>query len=55
MLNIQSLAIRSSLHSPSSSKCEKHKAYNEKMQFAQTLIHDIYGYRTFVVEFLHRR
>ncbi len=31
MLNIQLLVVRSSLHSPSFSKCEESKVYNEKM------------------------
>jgi hypothetical protein len=33
VLNIQLLAIRSSLHSSSSSKCVEGKTYNEKIQF----------------------
>jgi hypothetical protein len=34
MLNIQSLAIRSLLHSSSSLECAERKLYNEKIQFA---------------------
>jgi len=33
LLNIELLAIRSSSHSSSSSKCAKGKVYNEKIQF----------------------
>ncbi len=42
MLNIQSLVVRSPPHSSLSSKCAEGKLYNEKMQFAQTIIHNIY-------------
>lgn len=55
VLNIQSLVIKLLSHSPSSSKCEKHNAYNEKMQLAQTLIHDIYRNGTYAIDFLRRR
>jgi hypothetical protein len=54
MLNIQLLAVKFLLHSPSSSKCEKGKAYHEKMQFAHTIIQDIYKVGTSTIEFLHR-
>jgi hypothetical protein len=54
VLNIQSLVVRSPLHSSSPLECAKRKAYNDKMQFAQTIIHNIYRTRTFVVEFLHK-
>jgi hypothetical protein len=30
-------------HSPSSSKCEEGKEYNEKMQFVLSIIPNIYG------------
>ncbi len=53
MLNIQLLVVWSSLHS-SSSKCAKRKVYNEKIQFAQTIIHDIDQIGTSEVEFLHK-
>ncbi len=52
-LNIQSLAIRSLPHYLSSLECAKGKAYNEKIQFAQTIIHDIDITGTSIVEFLH--
>ncbi len=52
MLNIQLLAIRSSSHSSSSSKCVEKNAYNEKLQFAQKIIQDIDRIGTFTVEFL---
>jgi hypothetical protein len=48
------LAIRSLLHSSSSSKCVKGKAYNEKIQFAQTIIQDINTIITSTFEFLPR-
>jgi hypothetical protein len=34
--------------------CVEGKAYNEKIQFAQMIIHDINTTGTSVVEFLHR-
>jgi hypothetical protein len=40
-------------HSPSSLKCEKGKAYNEKMQFAHIIIQDLCKIRTYAVEFLY--
>jgi hypothetical protein len=51
VLNIQPLAVNSSLYSPSSSKCEKNKAYDEKMQFAHIIIQDTYKTKTFAIEF----
>jgi hypothetical protein len=47
--------VRLPLHSPLSSKCEKGKAYNEKMQFVHTIIQNIYKTETLIVEFLRRR
>jgi hypothetical protein len=41
-------------HSPSSLECEEGKMYNENMQFAQTIIHNMYKSETFTVEFLPR-
>jgi hypothetical protein len=41
-------------HSSSSSKCAKGKAYNEKIQFAQMIIHDINIIGTFAIEFLQK-
>jgi len=35
-------------------KCAKGKMYNEKMQFAQTIIHDIHRIRTYAIDFLHK-
>jgi hypothetical protein len=57
MPNIQPLAIRLSSHSPSSLECEEGKAYNEKIQFAHTIIQDIYKTETSIVKFLckHKR
>jgi hypothetical protein len=52
MLNIQPLAIRSLLHSSSSSKCAERKVYNETIQFVQTIIQDIDITGTIVIEFL---
>ncbi len=52
MLNIQLLAMRSLLHSSSSSECEEGKQYHEKIQFAHSIIQDIYRLGTFAVEFL---
>jgi hypothetical protein len=37
-LNIQLLAVRSVLHSPSSLECEKGKQYHENVQFAHSII-----------------
>ncbi len=54
VLNIQSLVVRSSSNSSSSSECAKGKMYNEKMQFVQTIIHNIYKTGTSIVEFLHK-
>ncbi len=54
MLNIQLLVIRSLLHSSSSSKCVEKKAYNEKIQFVQMIIHDIDTIGASIVEFLCR-
>jgi hypothetical protein len=42
-------------HSPSSSECEEGKEYNEKMQFVLSIIPDIYGSETSIIEFLLRR
>ncbi len=55
MLNIQPLTIRSLSHSSSSLKCAEGKAYNEKIQFVQTIIYncDIIG--TSTIEFLRKR
>jgi hypothetical protein len=57
MLNIQPLAIRLPPHSPSSLECGEGKVYNEKMQFAHTIIQDMYRIGTSIIEFLrkHRR
>jgi hypothetical protein len=46
--------VRLPLHSPLSSKCEKGKTYNEKMQFVHTIIQNIYKTETLIVEFLRR-
>jgi hypothetical protein len=48
------LVVRSPAHSSSSSKCVKGEAYNEKIQFTQTIIQDIDITRTSIVEFLCR-
>ncbi len=42
-------------HSPSSLKCEKGKAYNEKMQFVHTIIQDLCRTKTSTIEFLYIR
>ncbi len=49
-----SLVVKLSLHFSSSLKCVEGKTYNEKIQFAQTIIHDINQIGTSIVEFLHR-
>jgi hypothetical protein len=40
--------------SSSSLKCVKGKVYNEKMKFAQTIIHDIHRIGTYAIDFLHK-
>jgi len=55
LLNIHLLVIRSPLHSPSFLECEEGKANNENMQFAHTIIQDIYKIGTFAIRFLYRR
>jgi hypothetical protein len=55
VLNIQPLAIRLSSHSPSSLECEEGKTYNEKIQFAHSIIQDIYKTETSTVKFLCKR
>jgi len=54
VLNIKSLAIRSSSDSSSFLEYIEGKAYNEKIKFVETIIHDIDQTRTLAVEFLHR-
>jgi hypothetical protein len=54
LLNIQPLAITSPSHSSSSLECAKGKAYNEKIQFALTIIQDIDTTKTSVIEFLRK-
>ncbi len=54
VLNIQSLAIRLLSHSSSSLECVKEKAYNAKIQFAQTIIQDIDLARKSTIEFLRK-
>jgi hypothetical protein len=51
MLNIQPLVVRL-LHLSSSLECAEGKTYNEKMQFVQMIIHDIYKIGAFVIKFL---
>jgi hypothetical protein len=55
MLNILSLVVRSLLHSLSYLECEERKKYHEKMQFAHSIIQDIYRSGTFTVVFLQKR
>jgi hypothetical protein len=55
MLNIQPLVIKLSLHSSSSSECVEGKAYNENIQFVQTIIHGINRTKTYVIKILNRR
>jgi hypothetical protein len=50
---MQPLVVRLPSHSSSSSECAEGKAYNEKMQFVQIIIHDIYKIGTSVIEYLH--
>jgi hypothetical protein len=54
VLNMQLLVVKLPPHSPSSLKCKEDKTYNEKMQFAEMIIHDIYINGTFVMQFLCR-
>jgi hypothetical protein len=54
MLNIQPLVIRSSPHSSSFLECAEGKAYNEKIQFAQTIIQNTNTIRIYAIEFLCR-
>lgn len=54
MLNIQSLVVRLLPHSSSSWKCEEGKVYNDKMQFANTIIQNMYKFKTSTIEFLHK-
>lgn len=55
VLNIQLLAVRSSSHSLSSSKCEERKQYHEKMQCVHSIISEIYRSGSYAVEFLKRQ
>ncbi len=54
VLNIQPLAVRSSLHSSSYLECVERKAYNGKIEFVHMKIHDINIIATSIVEFLRR-
>jgi hypothetical protein len=54
VFKIQSLVKRSPPQLPSSLKCEEGKTYNEKMQFEQIIIHNIYISETSTVKLLHR-
>jgi hypothetical protein len=54
VLNMQMLVVRLLSLSSSSLKCAKGKVYNEKMQFAQTIIHDIHRIGTYAIDFLHK-
>jgi hypothetical protein len=54
VLSIQPLTISLPPHSSSFSKCVEGKVYNEKIQFAQTIIHDINKTRTYAIEFLRK-
>jgi hypothetical protein len=54
VLNIQPLDVRLLLHSLSSLECVERKAYNEKIQFAHMINHDIDMTITFAVEFLRK-
>jgi len=54
VVNIQPLTVRLLLHSSSSSECAEGKVYNENIQFAHTIIQDIYTTGTLTIEFLRR-
>ncbi len=54
MLNIQLLAVKSLLHSSSSSECVKGKAYNMKIHFALTIIQDIYNWNIYTQIFMQK-
>jgi hypothetical protein len=49
------VVMRSSPHSLSSVECEEGKQYHEKMQFAHSIIENIYRSRSYVVKFLQRQ
>lgn len=49
VLNMQLLVVKLLPHSPSSLKCKEGKTYNEKMQFAEMIIYDVYLNGTFVM------
>jgi hypothetical protein len=54
MLNIQPMAMISPPQSLSSLKCEEGKQYHAKMQFAHSIIQNIYRLGSYVVEFMRR-
>jgi hypothetical protein len=54
VLKIQLFIVRSSPHSLSSLECEEKKQYHVKMQFAHSIIQNIYRSGAYVVEFLRR-
>ncbi len=54
-MNILSLFVRLLPNSSSFSKCVEGRTYNEKIQFAQMIIQDIYKIRTYVIEFLAKQ
>ncbi len=54
LLNILSLVIRSPSHSSSFSECAERKAYDEKIQFVQTIIQNINTIRTSIIESLRK-
>jgi hypothetical protein len=51
---LKPLVVKSPSHSSSSLECVEGKAYNKKIQFVKTIIHDIDTIGTFVVKFLHK-
>jgi hypothetical protein len=54
VLNIQPLAVRSMLHSSSSSESAEGMTYKVKIQITQMIIQDIDTTKTFIVEFLYK-
>lgn len=56
VLYIKSLVMKlSSIYSLPSLDCEEGKQYHEKMQFAHSIMQDIYKSKSFEVEFLRRQ
>jgi hypothetical protein len=55
VLYIKLLVMKLSSYSLPSLDCEEGKQYHEKMQFAHSIMQDIYKSKSFEVEFLRRQ